>query len=86
MDIYQYFAQKLHCQESDLRLKPGLIWSRGLVEAVPESLFSLNQWNEFLSYLSVGLLSASSVREAKEALVGLKCPARSPDPLSKDGL
>lgn len=71
-DIYEYFSQYMGCYVSDLRMSRHWKVDRGFILGIPESRFTLTQWNDFVSYACSKQVSFSSIEEAKSYLAAKK--------------
>ena len=47
-DIYEYFAEKLGCFVSDLRMGSHVDWEPEWILSVPDTLFSPEEWQDFI--------------------------------------
>lgn len=72
MDIYEYFASKLGCCISDLRVERTLEWSRSLIKDPSSDAYTLDEWNSFVSYAVSEELHFPTREEAKEYLINIK--------------
>jgi len=68
LTIYTYFAQKLGCYESDLRLQAGQYWNLQTVEDTPAGLFPAEEWNALLTYTFSQPLQFETAEQAKRYL------------------
>lgn len=71
-DIYEYFAEKLGCVISDLRLDSRVDWEPQMILSVPDAVYSLEEWSDFVGYVCHSRPQAASVQEAKSYLIDRK--------------
>ena len=74
-DIYEYFAEKLGCFVSDLRMGSHVDWEPEWILSVPDTLFSPEEWQDFIRYACNAAPLVSSAGEGKADLISRKCPS-----------